>query len=475
MILWDGVFSNMMGSLTGGAFLIAYALLLGASNTVVGLISAVGPLTQILQIPSIFLVEKTRRRKALSVTASFWGRLFWLVIIVLPFFSEGPHRLEIFLIALFGYFSLNAISTCAFNSWIRDLIPDEVMGRFWADRMAWATGIAMVMGLLAAFGIDFYKARYANDLYVYSMVFSVGMLSGMIGVVCLARIPEPRMEILPGRSLISILMEPIRDTNYRMLLFFLAAWQFAANLSAPFFAVYMLQRLNLSMSVVLLLSTLSQIVNVLFLRIWGRLADAYSNKSVLAICGPMFMLSVILWPFTTAPGSDRFALLLLIVIHTLAGVSTAGVTLCSRGIALKSAPRGRATAYLATNALVSGCAATVAPLLAGMAADGLATQEFKITLHWISDLMAHHEIQWTPIQLRGLDFLFVFSFIFGLYAVRRLILIKEVGEVKEDVVLVRLSTEIRNVMRHVSNIPGLRHFTYFPYAILKGIRNKKQR
>ncbi|HQO35845.1 MAG TPA: MFS transporter, partial [bacterium] len=316
----------MMGSLTGGAFLIAYALLLGASNTVVGLISAVSPLTQILQIPSIFLVEKTQRRKALSVTASFWGRLFWVVIIALPFFSAGPYRLHIFLVSLFAYFSLNTISVCAFNSWIRDLVPDEVMGRFWADRMSWAIGTAMVVGLLAAFGIDSCKARYTDDLYVYSMVFAIALFSGMIGVVCLARIPEPKMEIIPGRSLTSILMEPLRDTNYRMLLFFLAAWQFAANLSAPFFAVYMLQRLNLSMSVVLLLSTLSQIVNVLFLRIWGRLADGYSNKSVLAICGPMFMVSVILWPFTTTPGSDKFALLLLIVIHVLAGVSTAGVT-----------------------------------------------------------------------------------------------------------------------------------------------------
>ena len=175
------------------------------------------------------------------------------------------------------------------------------------------------------------------------------------------------------------------------------------------------------------------------------------------------------------PEIHALTLPLLIVIHSLAGISTAGVMLCSRGIALKAAPRGRATAYLATNALISGSAAILAPLLAGLAADGLATQEITVTLRWISDMVGHKEFLLTAMHLRGLDFLFLFSFIFGLYAVHRLFAVEEAGEVKEDIVRIEFYTEIRNVIRHVSNIPGLRHITYFPYAFLREIINRKNR
>jgi hypothetical protein len=67
MLLADGVCSQIMGVLTGGAFLVAFALLLGAPNWVIGLFAAIGPFTQVLQIPSIFLVDKLKLRKALVV------------------------------------------------------------------------------------------------------------------------------------------------------------------------------------------------------------------------------------------------------------------------------------------------------------------------------------------------------------------------------------------------------------------------
>jgi hypothetical protein len=56
-LLFDGICSQVMGVFTGGAFLVAFALLLGASNKVIGLLAAIGPATQILQIPAIYLVD----------------------------------------------------------------------------------------------------------------------------------------------------------------------------------------------------------------------------------------------------------------------------------------------------------------------------------------------------------------------------------------------------------------------------------
>ena len=38
---------------------------------------------------------------------------------------------------------------------------------------------------------------------------------------------------------LSLLTTPLRDSNFRHLVLFLSSWNFAVNLAAPFFTVYM--------------------------------------------------------------------------------------------------------------------------------------------------------------------------------------------------------------------------------------------
>ncbi len=466
-LMIDGVCSQVMGVLNGGAFLIAFALLMGASNVVIGLLAAIGPLTQILQIPAIALVNKTRHRKALVVLSSFAGRLFWILIALLPWFFPTELQIPLFLAALFIYFGLGAISGCAFNSWMRDFIPENIMGSYFAKRMAVSIAVGAVLSLGAGAGVDLYKKYMGAETGAYTIIFLIGGAAGLLGAFFLSRIPEPKMAPASGESLLKLLAAPFHNHNFRQLLAFLGSWNFAVNLAGPFFAVYMLTRLNQSMTVILGLSVLSQLVNVAFLRLWGKLADRFSNKSVLAASGPMFILSILIWPFTTMPESYFLTFPLLVIIHILAGISTAGVTLCAGNIALKAAPKGAATAYLATNALVSGIAATVAPILAGISADWFADRELSLTLRWLSPTS---DFILPAVSLRGLDFLFILSFILGLYALHRLAMVIEEGEVAEQVVLNEFYGEVRKAVKHVSNVAGMRHLTYFPYSIIRGVR-----
>ncbi|MBU0678515.1 MAG: MFS transporter [Verrucomicrobia bacterium] len=207
-------------------------------------------------------------------------------------------------------------------------------------------------------------------------------------------------------------------------------------------------------------------VNVLFFRVWGRIADRFSNKSVLTVSGPLFIISIVLWPLTTLP--DRYVLTipLIILIHILAGISTAGVNLCSGNIALKAAPYGRATAFLAVNGLVNGIAATLAPIIAGASADWFELRELRFTLNWTSP---GHAWQLPAFDLRGLDFLFLLAGILGLYALHRLLAVKEGGEVEEEVVRNELLVEMRMALRSVSTVAGLRPLFSFPYLRVKSL------
>jgi hypothetical protein len=68
-VIRDGLAAQTMVTLTGGTFLVAFALMLGASVLVIGLVAATPPLAQLIQIHSIYLVEKYRMRRAICVYA----------------------------------------------------------------------------------------------------------------------------------------------------------------------------------------------------------------------------------------------------------------------------------------------------------------------------------------------------------------------------------------------------------------------
>jgi len=463
---FDGIFVQIMGTFSGGAFLVAYALLLGASNLTIGLIAAVGPLSQLFQLPTILLVEKIGNRKILTVIHAFFSRFFWFVVAAIPWIAPKSFHVFLFLFALSMSYVFGTISNLSLISWMRDLIPDSIRGRYIADRMVIMTIISAILSLLAGAGVDVYR-QFGAEITIYSAYFILGGMFGLLGVYFLARIPEPVMLRGKTANLSEAIKIPFYDINFRHLLFFLGIWNFAVNLTAPFFTVYMLKRLDLGMTMIITLSVLSQIVNVMFLRIWGRLSDRFSNKSVLLLVCMLFLITMAAWPFTTMPEVYFLTIPLLLAIHVLAGMSSAGIMLCTGNIVLKLAPHRRATAYLAVSALISGSVATFASILGGLAASWLDAERLSLTVRWISVESLRWEV--FAIDLSGLDFLFVISGLVGLYAVHRLIAVKETGEVEAEIIFEHFRIEVRRAVANISNIGGLLDLIFFPYARLREI------
>jgi len=475
----DGVASQVMTALITSPFLVAFALTLGASNLMIGVLVALTPLSQILQLPAVALVDYVMLRKAIAVYAAVLGRLCLLAAAPLVLVAPPEARLWVLGIALAIHYASGSLVSCAYNPWIRDLIPTDRRSGYLGGRLALATAVALAVSLAAAFGVTLYRRTGGGALEAQAGVFSLGALVGLVGVFFLARVPEPAAEPIRRRPLRDVLVVPLRDANFRALLVFLGTWNFAATMASPFFAVYMLRVMHLPMATVVAMTVVSQLANVLFFRVWGALADRFGNRRVLQLSGPLFMASLLLWPFTMTPDATPFTMPLLVAIHLLVGMSTAGVTLCTGTIALKSAAPvgggGHATAYLATNALVAGAAAIVAPLLGGLSADFLATQQLGVIVRWTSSLGGGESHDVPAIEFGGLDFLFLAAFLVGLYAMHRLALVREEGEAPRRIAPVDLVGEVGKAMAEISALPGLRQLSTFPYGMLRLVRERRRR
>lgn len=471
LMVWDGMAGAAMFALASGGFMAAFALALGANNLQIGVLAALPFVTQIAQLPAILIVERFRRRKLLGVPCWYLSNLMWIPVGAVPFLMDTPGAGAVFvLMALIGLRGIFASAWgTSWASWMNDLVPQEVLGRYYGRRLAYVTALMAAVSLAASFFVRWWteSPAFGEAIYAYSFLLIGGALT--LGVAsptftALAREPLMPPSETTGRSVFSVLTDPLRDPNFSRLVRFLFVWSFASNLAIPFFAVYMLMELGLSLPAVVGFTVLSQLTNILFVRVWGPLADRVGSKTVLSMSASLYLLVILGWTFTTLPDPYALTIPLLVVLHVFAGIAAAGVTLTVSTLVLKIAPDGRETPFLGMAGIATNVGIGVGPIVGGLLADFFAVRGFEVALRW-----THPDgVQELPVfSLAGFDFLFAIAFIVGLLSLNLLIRLNEEGEVSRNVALSELSAGLMPVSRAVSSVPGLSTVSAFSIGYLR--------
>jgi MFS family permease len=468
-LVHDGAWANVVGALTSGVLLVGFALQLGASDQIIGILAAIPFISQLAQIPAIWLIGALRRRKAITLIGTTAGRIIILGLAVLPL-ADREAALWLLIAGQFAVGILGAIGACGWNSWIHDLLPKEGLGDFFARRLFWATSLGMAASLLGGLLVDHAETLFGGEariVYVYSIITVAGAAAGFASSWWLAQVPEPAMRppdaTAPRPGLLAMLRQPLRDRNFRRLIFFMVSWNFATNLAAPFIAVYLVQQLGFDLGFVVVLAVLSQLANILTLRWWGVIADRFSTKSVLAVCAPVFLACIFALPYTHTPERHALTVPMLVVLHLLMGGAAAGIGLGTGTIGMRLARADDATSYLAAFGLFGALAAGIAPIIGGALSTWFADKELALVLHWGAGDVATELI---AMRLRHWDFFFALAFLLGLYAVFRLQKVEETGDVDEQQVMRQFMLEAQRSMRSLSTVAGLRVMTRAPFARL---------
>ena len=473
LLRWDSVMAGAMFSLGSGGFMAAYALALGANNLQVGILAALPPIAQVIQLPAVLAVERFRRRKAIGLPAWFLSQLVWLPIGAVPFVLDTPGSLAItaviILLALRGLF--NPVWVIFSGSWLRDLVPPDAMGRYHGQRLALMTTAVVLVGLGGSLFVQWWQGFASPDhqIYAYSFLLIGGWaVFGLASPSLVAFAKEPLMPAAPesNRSTLSIILDPLRDRNFRRLFRFLIIWNFALNLAVPFFAVYMLTRLGLSLPMVIGFTMLSQVTNVLFVRVWGAMADRLGSKTVMSLSASLYLLVIIGWIFTTNPEPHVLTVPLLVALHIFAGVAAAGVLLTVQTLALKTAPTGKATPYVGLANIATGLGAGISPIIGGALADFFSLRLFRIDLSWASPSGL---VELPALTMTGHDFLFVVAFALGLLSLNLLATLQEEGAVGREVAMSELTAGMGPVLRAVSSVPGVTTISTASYGYLRRV------
>jgi len=443
MVIWDGLTAEVMTSFTEGAFLIAMALLLGANNVQIGLIASLPMFTNIFQLLSIWLVRKYNNRRAVAVYCAFLARIPLIIIGCIVLWLSGG-TVNMLILFLFFYYFFGSIAGPSWNSWMKDLIPEKMLGNYFSRRSRYTQTLNIILSISLALILDFIRDFYQEfELNAYAIFFIIAGVIGIIGGILLSKAPEPQ-SYLSQANIISLFKQPLKDDNFRRLLVFNSMWVLALNIATPFFIVFMMKSMGLPISYIIILGTISQLFSILTLRMWGTFSDRYSNKSIISISAPIYILCIVAWCFVGIYSHYFLNILLLVFIHIFSGISTAGINLSTANIGLKLAPKEDAIVYLSVKNIITAVFSSIGPLIVGLLADFFANRSLTLSAQWVSPefnkvirLVVLHE--WS--------FLFLIGALLALLSLNLLTRVKEVGEVHKGVVKRIMRTRIKSNLK----------------------------
>lgn len=433
MRLWNlsGGLSAVYIAITTGAYSTGYALHLGASEALIGLLSAAPSWGQLLQVLSPLFIERLKSRKRFCLVTYSLGYSAWLPIALIPFLFEGNFRpwAMVLFVTLSG--ATLAIGSPASTSWLTDLVPESVRGRFFGRQQSILAAVGLATSLSAGWYLDIFDEQTKQTGFI--VLFTVAVVFALLSVMVWSAVPEPRKAEGGESSPLKLILLPLRDRNFMNLTVFICARTLAVMTAGPFFTVYMLKELEVPYAQIAVLAGMSTIASVLSNPLWGYLADKYGHKPILRISALGIALTPLWWCFATK-GNYWFV---VSCAQIWSGLLAPGAVVSQFNLMVKTAPENSRSAYVGFHSAAVNLAASVGAMLGGLLADGFSRME-------IVELLGH------PIT--HLQWLFLTSFALRMITWPLLVRVPEEKAVPARVVLERLRsrqpvTTLWNLMR----------------------------
>jgi MFS family permease len=425
------MFTEAMTTFTNTVIITSMLVLLDASNFTIGLLAALPTFANLFQLASIWLVSRFPERRTISVVCSILARIPLLLLGSYLYFNNDP-ALAIIVGLFFLYYLFGSIAGPAWNSWMKDFIPEQELGSFFSKRTMYMQIVSLILFLVITFLLEFFKGHNnAVPVYLYGILIFLAGIVGLLGTILLSKVPDvPTAEV--KENFFNILLLPLKDKNFRGLLIFQSVWAFAFGMTNPFFSVYQLTTLEFSVTKVLLLSLVGQLTGIFLIKKWGSLSDKYSNKSILLVLVPVFMITLILWCFLDPRNNLIFNTSLVVLIQFLLGASQSGINQCLNNITLKLSPGALSVAYLSTKNILISCFASFAPIVGGILSDSFSVYRFEIMARYNNK---SGEYLFHIFTLQEWTLLFLVGAIIVYIASQLLNIVQEKGETEKDVVV----------------------------------------
>ena len=413
-----GALGMAWGVMAQGMPLTMFFEALGSSGFVLGLVSAVFQAAVLLQIPAALFAERLEERKLPWARLTLVSRFIWFLPAVCVMLA--PARPQIVVGVTLGVVVVSALlqqSVGAFwFSWMADLVPEQVRGRFWGLRQSWLMFAFLVAMELSGYILDRYSAErgHGNPWQGFAIVFILAAILGCADIIIHLWVPEPRGERRtsdapwPQRVL-----EPLRNREFRLLTTAMGLQGLSIGLLG-LGLVYLKKDFAATYSQLAAITVSGALGTLVFSSVWGFIMDRIGGRALGGILFAMIPVLALPW-FFVEPYSANFpelfrnvrgvgpavafvagllpeaarhwlgafelpqAVWLLVVGSFLGGAIYGGVGLCQLNLVSALSPERGRTMAMAVHWSVGGLLFAAGSMAAG----------------WVMDFFAAHPLHWS--------------------------------------------------------------------------------
>jgi MFS family permease len=328
-------------SCVSGSHVPVFAHMLGFSDFDFGLMTAIPFLATLGQLVAAVLIERTGLKKYQFIRFGVLHRLMWIAVAAIPLVLPLPSRWAVWamLLALMVSWSMASLSAPAWTTWMGDLIPRRIRGRYFANRAIYTRPVQVLFVIALGVVLDAVTKTNASEwsaadqpvlLRVICVIFIVGALFGAADILLFRKVREvlpttpdrprepvvkfdisrpsrwnlPATAVYFGRFAASavrqLLVEPMKDRVFRRYVAYGMTITFAMAIPGWYFWKNSLENLHFTkLGANFMFLVVGPVLGLAGSKQWGKLIDRWGRRPVLLIATVGTCISVTPWFFAS--------------------------------------------------------------------------------------------------------------------------------------------------------------------------------
>lgn len=377
LIILAGSLGMVFVAASGGAAYVGFTNLLGVSDFHYGLLAAVPILGNLMQFVAAWLLEKTHKRRFLMVGLGLFQRALWIPIGIVPWVipaSAYDARIwTIITLILLSSMSSSFVNIC-FQTYMGDLVPIAIRGRYISLRSSICTAASMVSALIISLILD--NIPTESLMLGYTLIFCITALFGVADLITFLFVSDPPLPPLPKKeNFFHQFRHALRDKSFMWFVTFWTVWNFTSNLWGGFTSRYITGTLGFSLTTLTIAGTvIGSIALIVGNQKWGELLDRKGPRWVL-----LWSIGLLgfghLWWFLLSPTQIWPYVFIAIFTNLVAG----GVNIASGQLLLAATPSVNRSFYVATYSVITALmGSSIGSFLGGSILQSLSGFSFTI-------------------------------------------------------------------------------------------------
>jgi MFS family permease len=318
--IFEGAFALIMIGLSE-AFYIPYLNALGASHLQIGLGASLPAfMSGLVQLIAPIALRRsgTRRRLIVPTVA---GQALAFIPLGLVWYLD-PHLQVWSAIAAFVISAIfGNMGASAWADWMASVVPRRRRGKYFAFRNRLLGIVQISIAVLGGYLLD--KA-IGKVMLMFTAIWFACSFARLASAVMFHWYYEPPVERHPDSDRMSFMdfLKDLHTTRFGVFTVAASLLSLGVNMSGPFFAVHMLNNLQLNYISYTILIVTPIAATIATLGLWGRIIDRFGSLAAIRLSAIIVCLLPLPWVVTTS-------YTILLIVQVISGFSWSGFNLAS--------------------------------------------------------------------------------------------------------------------------------------------------